>query len=210
MKATPSVLFSELAGKAGSVVASRWKGIPYVRSLVTPANPNSAAQQTQREYMRLVTGWWQDLESQLQDYCDTLVEGQALSGFNAFSSQNLKDLADTVDPRIIPTSSQVDPIDNLAAEGGTNPNDVVLTWDQGEAETGDTLYVLACEEEDDELTRNLTLVEKETSTVQAEASADIALPKYSTKYTIFVLVEHEADSTFSVARLTTHTTDAEA
>lgn len=40
---------------AGSLVFGKWKGRPYVRQLVTPANPNSANQETARNRMR-VTG----------------------------------------------------------------------------------------------------------------------------------------------------------
>lgn len=47
-----SPLFSDIRNKLGeNVVFSMWKGRPYMRSYVTPANPNSLKQAANRDQM---------------------------------------------------------------------------------------------------------------------------------------------------------------
>jgi hypothetical protein len=73
------------SGKVGPVVGGNWKDINYMRSWVKPANPNTAAQQTQRtrfttilEYARQV------LSTLIQPYWDPYYSDK--SGFNAIMS----------------------------------------------------------------------------------------------------------------------------
>ena len=48
-----SVLFSDIRNKVGNqVVFSSWKGRPYMRAFVTPANPKTLKQQAQRAMMK--------------------------------------------------------------------------------------------------------------------------------------------------------------
>jgi hypothetical protein len=55
-----SVLFSDIRNKLGeSVVFSMWKGRPYMRSYVVPANPNSLKQQANRDHMRKIVELYQ-------------------------------------------------------------------------------------------------------------------------------------------------------
>lgn len=48
MAKTPSGILGPISGKVGAVVGASWKGINYIREYVIPANPNTAAQQTER------------------------------------------------------------------------------------------------------------------------------------------------------------------
>ena len=76
-------------------MASRWKGVGFFRARVVPANPNSAGvygQAEHRSLFRTVVSWWHDLEAQVQEECDRLCFGMALSGFNAFVKRNLWDM----------------------------------------------------------------------------------------------------------------------
>lgn len=55
-----SPLFSDIRNKLGeNVVFSMWKGRPYMRSYVTPANPNSLKQQANRDQMRKIVALYQ-------------------------------------------------------------------------------------------------------------------------------------------------------
>lgn len=55
-----SPLFSDLRNKLGdSVVFSSWKGRPYARQLVEPANPNTPSQQAFRDGMTNIVNDWQ-------------------------------------------------------------------------------------------------------------------------------------------------------
>lgn len=49
MAKIPSGILGRVRGKIGDVVGASWKGIPYLRQYVVPANPNTTLQQTQRE-----------------------------------------------------------------------------------------------------------------------------------------------------------------
>lgn len=209
MKIIPSVLVSSMSGKAGGVVASNWKGIPYVRKRVIPANPDSLGEFGQNEHrarMRMLISWWHDLEDQLQAECKRLAQGLAMSGFNAFVRRNLTDLSrgtkenrkEADNARIMPLNAQVNPISTLTAETGTGANDVDLAWLQGEAVTGDQIYVLACEMTLEAFSLNLTMEHKEITNVEG-LQVTLAMSMPEQKYGFFVLVEHVADSTFSVA-----------
>lgn len=199
MKAILSVLLSDLRGKAGNVVASAWKGINYFREHVIPANPNTAAQQTQRACMTRGVAWWHDIEAQVQDECKRLVAGLPLSGFNGFIKRNVKDMADSVDLRIIPLNADVLPIGTLAAATGAGlTKEIDLTFAQGEAVAADELYIIACTYFAGALGPALSLIEKETTNPDA-GTLTITMPTADEPYMVYVLVEHPADSTFSVA-----------
>lgn len=57
-----SPIFSDIRNKLGdNVVFSMWKGRPYMRSYVTPANPNSLAQQANRLHMAALVAQYQSV-----------------------------------------------------------------------------------------------------------------------------------------------------
>ncbi len=195
----PSVLISSLSGKAGNVVAASWKGIQYARALVIPANPKSVDQTTQRDFLTKIVAWWHDIEEQLQDYCKILAAGQPMSGFNCWTKRNLQDLADEVMPRIMPLNATVNPISGFsAATGAGATKEIDLTWSQGEAVAADKVYIIAVTYMATTFGSNVMLIEKETTQADAE-SLTITMAEAAMMYWVWALVEHEADSTFSVA-----------
>jgi len=210
MKVRWSPLISQASGATGPIVASRWRGIDYIRERIVPANPKSADQMTQRDFLTKVVAWWHDIEEQLQDYCKLLVLGEPLSGFNAFTKRNLKDLADLVDPRIMPLNAVPNPITDLAGAPGTAGATVALTWTQGEANIEDKIYVLAGEiAEAGDIPANLALIEKEETATSTE-SKEVTMGKADQLYAIWVLAEHVLDSSFSIADFCEATSKAEA
>jgi len=84
----PLLSFTARGQIAGTLVYFPWKGIDAVRSYVIPANPNSAAQQTQRGYFGDAVDLWHTLGLDADDrtawnrFATTLPTPQ--SGFNAF------------------------------------------------------------------------------------------------------------------------------
>lgn len=57
-----SPLFSDIRNKLGeSAVFSIWKGRPYFRSYVVPANPNTLKQQAHRDILRQLVKRWQSV-----------------------------------------------------------------------------------------------------------------------------------------------------
>ncbi len=73
---------------AKTLVFMKWKGIDDVRKYVIPANPNTAAQQTQRAFITAALTMWHVTDWIAADltawnlYATTL--GKVMSGFNAF------------------------------------------------------------------------------------------------------------------------------
>lgn len=86
----PLFAFGARGQLAKVLVYSNWKGIDTVRQYVTPANPNSAGQQTQRGYFGDAVDLWHTLGLTATDteawnrYASTRPTPQ--SGFNAFVS----------------------------------------------------------------------------------------------------------------------------
>lgn len=201
MKAVLSVAFAQLSGSAGGVTASSARGVKYLRSRVTPANPNTVAQQTQRAYFAMVVGWYQILEAQVKAQLITLADGLPKSGFNLFTARNVQDLAELptqVNPRILPLNAPESPISSLVATTGLGSSLIKLEWLQGAATTGHKLYVLAAPMTVDAYDGPLILIQKDTTLVQTEIEG-FSMPEAEKKYMMFVLVENTAASTFSIA-----------
>lgn len=113
-------------GKA--LVYMGWKGLKTVRQHVTPANPNTAAQQTQRTLLTdMVSAWknyFTDSESREAWNRWALDNSKPLSGFNGFGSQ------------VIPITSS-DP-DASFANGMTETAANKVTFAMLNADAGDT------------------------------------------------------------------------
>lgn len=86
-RVTFSPLFVEMSGKLGDAVMSRWKGIPYVRSRVTPANPQSGDQCNQRYCLKASLLLWQSIKALAKAPWDLAVTGYAISGYNKFMDE---------------------------------------------------------------------------------------------------------------------------
>jgi len=71
-------------GKIGDVVLSRWKGIPYARRRVIPANPQSGDQCKQRHMLKISLTLWQSVKAWAKAPWVTAVTGYAVSGYNKF------------------------------------------------------------------------------------------------------------------------------
>jgi len=137
-----SPLVSGVSGKTANIVFARWKGRAYIRERVIPANPQTVDQVTQRNFMSKSVGWWHDLKATLKDACDELGATWSVSGFNAFTARNLKDLADVVDERLMPLNSPENPVASLTAVTGVGASgDIDLTWVKGEADGLKLAYV---------------------------------------------------------------------
>lgn len=119
----------EASGKlAGSIVYSRWKGRPYVRQLVTPANPKSAGQVAMRAMMRFLATQWAGLATVDQATWDELAATGNYSPFNAFTSANQRRWANYSMPsQAYPPTEALTPPDvpTLAVSAGVR--DVTVT-----------------------------------------------------------------------------------
>lgn len=200
---TPSVLISEIANKAGSVVFSRWKGRLYVRKLVTPANPQTAAQTTQRNYLAKVTAWWHDLKEHIKDACDELGVPGGISGFNAFASRNLRDMAAEVDERIMPINTPTNPVadDLVGIPGGDG--EIALTWSQGGADA-EHYIAIAYEPTDTPAGQSDIAYTTDEVNVDAESYTLTGLAE-GTQYNVWLMAHDSTDDMYSIARKCTAT-----
>lgn len=81
-------ILSKVSGKIAGVVGADWKGIAYLRAFTKPANPNTAAQQTQRtKFSDCVAFAIPILGQVLQEYMDPFVKG--MSAYNDFIKYNI-------------------------------------------------------------------------------------------------------------------------
>lgn len=90
-KLTGPCLSLSASGKlANALVYSVWKGINYARQYVIPANPQTAAQTTQRGYLTSALALWHDVVNALSALDKAslnrgaTVIGKVMSGFNLY------------------------------------------------------------------------------------------------------------------------------
>jgi len=85
MKVTNALgmVFSGAIGK--SIVASSWKGIPYVRAYAKPSDPKSERQTKVRQDFGNAVKAWRSLDARQKHFYDRVAKG--ISGFNLFISR---------------------------------------------------------------------------------------------------------------------------
>jgi hypothetical protein len=93
-------LFSlEASGTIGDAITySRWKGIPYARKRVIPANPKSAAQTGIRAMFAFVAAFWDQVAALDQATWNTLAAALNITPFNAYVRENQKRWVDGAFP----------------------------------------------------------------------------------------------------------------
>jgi len=151
VKLTPSVLVGTLSGSSGGTVASNWKGRPYVRTRVIPHNPKSAAQVTQRGYMARMSTWFRSLPADLVTKLDELGSPRRLSGFNVMTCEDLKHLAASEPPEIIPANPENAALFSAADASSVAVKSIDVTFVAGEALATHYVVALTCPVEPDEV-----------------------------------------------------------
>lgn len=88
-----SPLFSDIRNALGdSVVFSMWKGRPYFRSYVIPANPQTNKQLARRDLLTKLVARWGEIATSDEIKAEWNAEGlnQLISGYNYFLKVGLK------------------------------------------------------------------------------------------------------------------------
>lgn len=117
-----SPLFSDIRNKLGeNVVFSMWKGRPYMRSYVTPANPNSLKQAANRDQMRKIVAMYQTNikgDASIAAAWDVEALPRLISGYNQFTAYGRKVKFGVLDLSkstiSIPVTASAIPADRLA------------------------------------------------------------------------------------------------
>lgn len=87
-RVTYTPVVSNASGKAGDTVFSRWKGRAYIRKLITPANPNTAAQQVVRDSLGRLPSLWRSILGWVRTIQDAYAVNYRMSGYNWFVGAN--------------------------------------------------------------------------------------------------------------------------
>lgn len=90
-KVTAPFLSLSARGTLGkTLVASRWRGIPYFRQHVIPANPKTAGQVSTRNVFALTILMWKLMGTVARSAFDLFASGRPFTGSNAFTGQNIE------------------------------------------------------------------------------------------------------------------------
>ena len=88
----PLLSFDAAGSVAGTLTFGKWKGRNYARQKVSPTNPNTAAQQTQRGTFALAVASWKAQDQSTQDTWTARAAalGLCMSGFNLYVKEYIK------------------------------------------------------------------------------------------------------------------------
>jgi hypothetical protein len=123
-KVTAPALSMGGGGQIGkTMVYGTWRGVPYVRQYVVPANPKSAAQQQTRGVFAWATSTWKSVGPIFKASWTEFAKGKAFTDRNAFIGQNTKALRSETDLNMMVFSP--------GAGGGLQPVSAVFTGGSG-------------------------------------------------------------------------------
>lgn len=128
-----SPLVVSASGSVADTVFSRWKGRNYIRSRVTPSNPNTALQQNSRNSLLHCVARQKELTSDLKTRWNEYASPYQMSGANQFCNYNKKgmDIAKTPLPVITPPNTVVAGPTDMGAVTGAGSGEIAVTWSTG-------------------------------------------------------------------------------
>jgi hypothetical protein len=132
-------ILSKTVGKVAGIVCSTWRGVNYIREKVTPANPNTPAQQTVRNmFSKVVAIAQQLLDAVIHTYWDVLQKGKKLTGYNRFCQANFNAMDGSFDPsKLIFTVGGLEAIANLQVSWSAVTKMLTFTWSDTIITNGD-------------------------------------------------------------------------
>lgn len=198
-----SPLIVEASGKVKDTVFSRWKGRPYIRSRVTPANPQTAAQTAVRESMARCVTLWQSLTADVKANWNTYASPFSISGYNAFVKANraLEQAGSIL--TVTNVSALLNGLDTLTASTGSGSGEIDLDWTGGSVGADKFAYVLSRK-----TTLDVLDLEESTTTLISATSTTISGLTASTSYQMYVSVFDDTEDTLSISKGDTATSGA--
>lgn len=126
-RVTLGPIVATASGKVAGTVFSSWHGRGYVRKLVTPFNPQSAAQTAQRNALARCVVLHRWLPAYLKTAQDAFAVGLRMSGYNWFVGQNVVDEKDYDAGKICGHIGPIPVVQNFAVVAG-GAGEIDLTW----------------------------------------------------------------------------------
>lgn len=118
----PLLSFGAGGQLAKTAVYSSWKGIPYARRYVIPANPRTTQQQVTRNMFKTLNQMWLLMPGVGKEPWLARAQGRPLTGVNAFIQSNIRGVdTDT------PPTDWADFIGSAGAKGGLPPASLGIT-----------------------------------------------------------------------------------
>ncbi len=93
----PLLSFGASGAIAKTQVYSKWKGRPYVRRYVIPANPDTTDQQLTRNVFAWLQNVWKFASSQVTEAYAAYAQGQVMTDRNAFGKINIAPMREETD-----------------------------------------------------------------------------------------------------------------
>lgn len=73
-----------------TMVASKWRGVPYMRQHVIPSNPNTVAQQGVRKLFAFLREAWKTAPAEVLDVWNAFAQGRPFLGVNKWVGENVR------------------------------------------------------------------------------------------------------------------------
>jgi len=142
-KVTAPFLSLSARGTLGkTLVASRWRGIPYFRQHVIPANPKTVGQVSTRDVFSLTILMWKLMGTVARSAFDLFASGRPFTGSNAFTGQNIVTMRGQADMNLFIGSpgakGGIAMVSAVAATGGAS-GEVTMTITEPTLPTGWTI-----------------------------------------------------------------------
>jgi len=192
---TFSPLIVEASGKVKDTVFSRWKGRAYIRSRVTPANPQSAGQIAVRDSLARCVSLFQSVTAYMKTNWNAWASPFSISGYNGFVKLNR---ADEQAGNIIQMTAQdtvlVGP-DTFAAASGSGSGEIDLTWTGGTTGADKYAYIVSRLDGTDVF----VLEESDTTLFSAGARTISGLSAGDT-YQMYIAVFDDTEKTLSISK----------
>lgn len=190
-----SPIISDLRGKVADAVFSVWKGRPYIRQRVIPANPQSDAQTAVRESLARCVDLWQSFQNQVKVVWNAYYTAYRMSGFNGFMQVNR---ADEQTPAILQLgrpNPDIDPATTFAAATGAAAGEIDLTWTGGTQSADHKAYILTRKSGEDAF----EVADADTTLFSAGSLTLSGLTAGAT-YDVYLLDEETVESDFSASK----------
>lgn len=187
-----SPLIVEARGKVKDTVFSSWKGRAYIRSRVTPANPNTPAQQAVRDSLARCVDLWQSFESLMKTNWDNWASPYSISGYNGFMQRNR---ADEQDDNLLTVTAEEDtltPVTGFSASSGGSSGEIDLTWSGGTTGADKYIYVLVRKDGEDSLS-----LEESGSTLVSAGSVTLSGLSAGDDYQVYAAVQDDTEDLLS-------------